>query len=103
MYDIDVRAADEYTLIFTVTVREREPWGRDTATLLVTPEQLDPLFAQRKPAATNSGSVRRRDPHWRQALQSGLRAAFGPGNMGALSRCSRKRSGCGCARGAPGR
>ncbi len=46
MYDIDVRAADEYTLIFTVTVREREPWGRDTATLLVTPEQLDPLFAQ---------------------------------------------------------
>ena len=46
MYEIDVRAAEEYTLIFTVTAREREPWGRDTATILVTPEQLDPLIAQ---------------------------------------------------------
>ncbi len=46
MYDIEVRAADEYTLIFTVTARERDPWGRDTATILVAPEQLDTLIAR---------------------------------------------------------
>ena len=45
MYAIEVRAAEEYTLIFTVTAREREPWGRDNATILVAPAQLDALIA----------------------------------------------------------
>ena len=43
MYRIEVRAADDSTLIFTVTDRSQAPWGPSNTTILVPPEQLAPL------------------------------------------------------------
>ena len=46
MYGIDVRAAHDSTLIFTVTEQSREPWGAANSTILVPAEQLEPLISK---------------------------------------------------------
>src|SRR5919202_5077239 len=46
MYRIDVQAADEATLIFTVTDRAQTPWGVANSTILVPAAQLAGLVAQ---------------------------------------------------------
>src|ERR687886_992185 len=46
MYRIAIQAADEATLIFTVTDRAQTPWGVANATILVPAAQLADLVAQ---------------------------------------------------------
>ena len=46
MYELDVHAADDLTLIFTRTERAQTPWGSGNTTLLVPPDQLAPLIAK---------------------------------------------------------
>ena len=45
MYRIAVQAADEATLIYTVTDRAQTPWGMANTTILVPAEQLAGLVA----------------------------------------------------------
>ncbi len=46
MYGIEVRAAHDSTLIFTVTAHDHAPWGAGNTTLLVPAEQLEPLISK---------------------------------------------------------
>ena len=44
MHEIEVRAAEGATLIFTVTERATEPWAFNNTTILVPAAQLEPLI-----------------------------------------------------------
>ena len=44
MYEVEVRAADDATLVFTVTTHDRTPWGAGNTMILVTADQLSALI-----------------------------------------------------------
>jgi hypothetical protein len=64
MHEIEVRAAEGATLIFTVTERATEPWAFNNTTILVTAEQLEPLIQKLQTRLAEVQALRQATPQF---------------------------------------
>ena len=64
MHEIEVRATEGATLIYTVTERAMESWTVNNTTILVTVEQLAPLVQKLQARLAEVQALRQATPHF---------------------------------------
>ena len=84
MYRIDVGAADEATLIFTVTARWQAPWGAGNTTILVPAEQLAPLIHSLQARLPEVQTLRAATPAFVAGQQVRITGSHRQGHVGTV-------------------
>ena len=64
MHEIEVRAAEGATLIYTVTERATEPWSVNNTTIMVTAEQLEALVHKLQARLVEVQALRQATPQF---------------------------------------